>query len=62
MAKHLNDGFASCFGQVSGTGTNTCAAVPGKKIEKIKNAFDMIVNFEEKVLENISGIVGSRNN
>ena len=46
MAKHLNDGFASCFGQVSGTGTNTCAAVPGKKIEKIKNAFDMIVNFE----------------
>ena len=46
MAKHLNDGFVSCFGQVSGTGTNTCAAVPGQKIEKVENAFDMIVNFE----------------
>ncbi|MBR4472190.1 MAG: hypothetical protein IKS55_00985 [Oscillospiraceae bacterium] len=46
MAKHLNDGFVSCFGQVSGTGTNTCAAVPGRKIGKIEQAFDMIVNFE----------------
>ena len=46
MAKHLNDGFVSCFGQVSGTGTNTCAAVPGQKIQKVENAFDMIVNFE----------------
>ena len=46
LAKHLDEAYTSCFGQVSGTGTNTCAAVPGRKIEKIADAFDMIVNFE----------------
>lgn len=47
LAKHLNDGYSSCFGQVSGTGTNTCCTVRGKQIGKLSgNAFDMIVNME----------------
>ena len=47
MAKHLNDGYAGCFGQVSGTGTNTCCTVPGEKIAKLgAAAHDMIVNLE----------------
>ena len=48
MAKHLNDGYVNCFGQVSGTGTNTCCTVPGQKIEKLgAAAHDMIVNLEK---------------
>ena len=47
MAKHLNDGYVNCFGQVSGTGTNTCCTVAGEKITKLGNAaHDMIVNLE----------------
>ncbi len=47
MAKHLNEGFVSCFGQVSGTGTNTCCTVHGDQIKKLRNrAYDMIVNLE----------------
>ena len=47
MAKHLNDGYVNCFGQVSGTGTNTCCTVPGEKITKLGDAaHDMIVNLE----------------
>ena len=47
LAKHLNDGYSSCFGQVSGTGTNTCCTVRGEQIRKVSgNVFDMIVNME----------------
>ncbi|MBQ9664326.1 MAG: hypothetical protein IJV40_14365 [Oscillospiraceae bacterium] len=47
MAKHLNDGHEMCFGQVSGTGTNTCCTVPGSQIKKLgSTAYDMIVNLE----------------
>ena len=47
MAKHLHEGYESCFGQVSGTGTNTCCTVPGEKITKLgESAHDMIVNLE----------------
>ena len=35
LAKHLNDGYVNCFGQVSGTGTNTCCTVPSEKITKL---------------------------
>ena len=47
MAKHLKDPYRISFGQVSGTGTNTCLTVPGSMIEKLdKTAYDMIVNME----------------
>lgn len=47
LAKHLNDGFSECFGQVSGTGTNTCCTVQGRQIQKLgRQSFDMIVNLE----------------
>ncbi len=47
LAKHLQDNYTTCFGQVSGTGTNTCCPVKGAQIRKLKNgAFDMIVNLE----------------
>ena len=47
MAKHLHDGYTGCFGQVSGTGTNTCCTVPGGTIVKLgAAAHDMIVNLE----------------
>lgn len=47
FAKHLQDGISGCFGQVSGTGTNTCCTVPGEKLSKLgPNAHDMIVNLE----------------
>ena len=47
MAKHLQDTHETSFGQVSGTGTNTCCTVPGSKITKLGNtAYDMIVNLE----------------
>lgn len=47
MAKHQAEGFVSSFGQVSGTGTNTCCTVPGSKIKKLgHSAYDMIVNLE----------------
>ena len=47
MAKHLMDGYDTCFGQVSGTGTNTCCTVPGEQITKLgDSAYDMIVNLE----------------
>ena len=47
LAKHLRDGYSECFGQVSGTGTNTCCTVPGEKLGKLgQNAHDMIVNLE----------------
>ena len=47
MAKHLSEGYTSCMGQVSGTGTNTCCTVPGAQIKKLNDAaFDMIVNLE----------------
>ncbi len=47
MAKHIHDGYEQCFGQVSGTGTNTCLTVPAGKLTKLgKYARDMIVNME----------------
>ena len=47
MAKHLKDGYDTCFGQVSGTGTNTCCTVRGEQIGKLgDSAYDMIVNLE----------------
>ena len=47
LAKHLQDGYSSFFGQVSGTGTNTCCTVPGEYIRKLTgHPFDMIVNLE----------------
>ena len=47
LAKHLNDGYSACFGQVSGTGSNTCCTVRGKQIRKLPGEpFDMIVNLE----------------
>ena len=47
LAKHLQDGYEECFGQVSGTGTNTCCTVPGEFIRKLPGMpFDMIVNLE----------------
>ena len=47
LAKHLQDGYTTCFGQVSGTGTNTCCPVRGHQIQKLRDgAFDMIVNLE----------------
>ena len=55
MAKHLNDGYAGCFGQVSGTGTNTCCTVPGEKIAKLgAAAHDMIVNLECGMYDGLS--------
>ena len=47
MAKHLRDNHETCFGQVSGTGTNTCCTVSGSQIAKLGySAYDMIVNLE----------------
>ena len=55
MAKHLKDGYAGCFGQVSGTGTNTCCTVPGEKIAKLgAAAHDMIVNLECGMYDGLS--------
>ena len=54
LAKHLRDGYVSCFGQVSGTGTNTCCTVPGEKIEKLgPGAHDMIVNMESGMYDGL---------
>ena len=54
MAKHLHDGFAGCFGQVSGTGTNTCCTVPGEKNTKLGDAaHDMIVNMESGMYDGL---------
>ena len=47
FAKHLSDGYSACFGQVSGTGSNTCCTVRGDQIHKLSGKpFDMIVNLE----------------
>ena len=47
MAKHIHEEYEQCFGQVSGTGTNTCLTVPARKLKKLgRNARDMIVNME----------------
>ena len=47
LAKHLNEGYSACFGQVSGTGSNTCCTVRGEQIRKLPGKpFDMIVNLE----------------
>ena len=46
MALNLTAGFDNGFGQVSGTGTNTCCEIEGKRIKKIPGARDMIVNME----------------
>ena len=47
MAKHLQDGYTTCFGQVSGTGTNTCCPVRRSELLKLgSRAADMIVNLE----------------
>ena len=47
MAKHLQEGYTTCFGQVSGTGSNTCCPVRGSDLMKLgSNAPDMIVNLE----------------
>ena len=55
MAKHLNDGYVNCFGQVSGTGTNTCCTVPGERITKLGDAaHDMIVNLECGMYDGLS--------
>ncbi len=55
MAKHLHDGYAGCFGQVSGTGTNTCCTVPGEKNKKLgKTAHDMIVNMESGLYDGLN--------
>ncbi len=61
LAKHLNDGYSSCFGQVSGTGTNTCCTVRGEQIRKLSgNAFDMIVNMECGSYDGLRGGVFDR--
>ena len=47
MARHRKDGYVSFFGQVSGTGSNTCCSVPGDRIGKLPGgAYDMIINME----------------
>ena len=47
LAKHQKEKYTACFGQVSGTGTNTCCTVPARLITKLKNNNrDMIVNLE----------------
>ena len=47
IARHQKDGYRSFFGQVSGTGTNTCCTVPGERIGKLDGrAYDMIINME----------------
>ena len=47
MAKHLKDGYVNSFGQVSGTGTNTCCSISGNKIVKLgPGAYNMIINME----------------
>ena len=55
MAKHLHDGYDTCFGQVSGTGTNTCCTVPGEQIVKLgADTYDMIVNLECGMYDGLS--------
>lgn len=54
MARHLHDGFGRCFGQVSGTGTNTCLTVQAGKIGKLgDSAYDMIINMESGMYDGI---------
>ena len=54
MAKHLRDGYSACFGQVSGTGTNTCCTVPAGKIQKLgSDTRSMIVNMESGMYDGI---------
>ena len=54
MAKHLQQGYTTCFGQVSGTGTNTCLPVRGEQIGKLgSKAFDMIVNMESGMYDGL---------
>lgn len=55
MAKHLQDGYAGCCGQVSGTGTNTCCTVSGAKITKLGDAaHDMIINMESGMYDGLT--------
>ena len=61
LAKHLNDGYTACFGQVSGTGSNTCCTVRGEQIRKVPGkAFDMIVNLECGSYDGLHGGVFDR--
>ena len=47
MARHRKDGYVCFFGQVSGTGSNTCCSVPGDRIGKLHGrGYDMIINME----------------
>lgn len=54
MAKHLHDGYVGCFGQVSGTGTNTCCTVPGEFITKLgPDAYTMLINMESGMYDGL---------
>ncbi len=54
LAKHLRDGFTDCFGQVSGTGTNTCCLIGANKISKLgPDAHSMIVNMESGMYDGL---------
>ncbi len=49
LAKHRMEGF----GQVSGTGTNTCCSVSGEKIAKLDRAHSMIINMESGLYDGL---------
>lgn len=54
MAKHLKDPYRIFFGQVSGTGSNTCLTVRGDMIGKLgSGAYDMIVNMESGMYDGL---------
>ena len=54
MAKHLKDPFRISFGQVSGTGTNTCLTVRGDMLGKLgSGSYDMIVNMESGMFHSL---------
>ena len=54
MAKHMNDPYRISFGQVSGTGTNTCLAIRGDMLGKLgSNVYDMIVNMESGMFHSL---------
>ncbi len=55
MAKHLREHFGECFGQVSGTGTNTCLSIRGEQIKKLgDSAADMIINMESGMYDGLA--------
>ncbi len=54
IAKHLRDPYRISFGQVSGTGTNTCLTVPKEMIGKLSSGcYDMIINMESGMFHSL---------